>query len=377
MLKDIKIVDTTLRDGEQTAGVVFNPAEKLEIARKLSDAGVFQLEVGVPAMGGGEVEAIKGIVNAGLKASIMGWNRAVTTDIDASIACGLDAVAISISVSDVHIKEKLGKDRAWVLDTVTRAVNYAKSHGLYVSANAEDASRTDSAFLIQFIRTVQDAGADRLRYCDTTGSLDPLTAYEKIDAIIKQTGIPVEIHTHNDFGMASGVTLAALEAGATFASVTVNGLGERAGNAALEEIVMALKYLKNYDTGFDVGKIKEISEYVARASGREVSPNKPIVGKNLFMHEAGIIADAILKQPSTYDIFAPEVVGGIRQLLVGKHSGRSSIIAKFNEYGIEINEAAAGKILERVRELAVQAKRPLFDKELMQIYYEIVGYPNK
>ncbi|OGC06356.1 homocitrate synthase [Candidatus Falkowbacteria bacterium RIFCSPLOWO2_12_FULL_45_13] len=377
MLKDIKIVDTTLRDGEQTAGVVFTPEEKLKIATLLSEAGVYQLEVGVPAMGGSEIEAIKGIVKAGLKASIMGWNRAVTTDIDASIQCGLDAVAISISISDVHIKEKLGKDRAWVLDTVTRAVNYAKSHGLYVSANAEDASRCDPSFLIQFIKTVQDAGADRLRYCDTTGSLDPLSTYEKIDAIIKLTGLPVEIHTHNDFGMASGITLAALEAGATFASVTVNGLGERAGNAALEEVVMALKYLKNYDTGFDVGKIKEISEYVAKASGREISPNKPIVGKNLFLHEAGIIADAILKQPGTYDIFAPEVVGGIRQLLVGKHSGRRSIIAKFSEYGIKINEAVSGKILERVRELAVEAKRPLFDKELMQIYYEIVGYPKK
>ncbi|MBI5078500.1 homocitrate synthase [Candidatus Saganbacteria bacterium] len=377
MLKDIKIVDTTLRDGEQTAGVVFTPEEKLAIARLLSQAGVFQMEVGVPAMGGSEKEAIKAIVNAGLKSSIMGWNRAVTADIDASIECGLDAVAVSISVSDLHIKEKLQKDREWVLDTACRAINYAKSHGLYVSANGEDASRADPDFLLQFIKTVQEAGADRFRYCDTTGSLDPLTAYEKIKEILQATGMPLEIHTHNDFGMATGATLAALEAGANFASVTVNGLGERAGNAALEEVAMALKYLKNYDAGFDLSKIREISDYVARASGREIPPSKPIVGKHLFVHEAGIIADAILKQPGAYEIFPPSLVGGIRQLVISKHSGRAAVISKFGEYGISLNESAAGKILEKVREKATEAKRPLFDKELMQIYYDSTGYPKK
>lgn len=377
MLKDIKIVDTTLRDGEQTAGVVFSNEEKLTIARMLSEAGVSQLEVGVPAMGGSEKEAIKKIVGAGLRASIMGWNRAVTEDIDHSIDCGLDAVAISISVSDVHITQKLNKTRKWVLETITRAVNYAKSHGLYVSANAEDASRCDMAFLLEFAKTVKEAGADRLRYCDTTGSLDPLRANEEIKSIIQKTGIAIEIHTHNDFGMAAGNTLAALDGGATFASVTVNGLGERAGNAALEEVVMAIKYLKHFDPGFDLSKIKEICEYVAKASNREIPVNKPIVGKNLFLHEAGIIADAILKQPSTYDIFAPSVVGGIRQLMIGKHSGRSSIISKYDEYGIIVDEKTAGLILEKVREKAIETKRPLFDKELMQIYYEIVGYPKK
>ncbi|MBI5399026.1 homocitrate synthase [Candidatus Saganbacteria bacterium] len=377
MLKDIKIVDTTLRDGEQTAGVVFSNEEKLTIARLLSEAGVFQIEVGVPAMGGAEKEAIKSIVKAGLKSSLMGWNRAITEDIESSIACGLDAVAISISVSDVHIKEKLNKSREWVLETVCRAINFAKSHGLYVSANAEDASRANSEFLLTFVKTVKDAGADRLRYCDTTGSLDPLSAYAKIKEILEKVGLPLEIHTHNDFGMASGNTLAALEAGAAFASVTVNGLGERAGNAALEEIVMALKYLKNYDVGFDITKIRSLSDYVAKASDREIPASKPIVGKNIFRHEAGIIADAILKHPGMYDVFPPQVVGGIRQLLISKHSGRAAIISKYNEYGIEIDEAAAGKILEAVREKSIEMKRPLFDKELMQIYYEIVGYPKK
>ena len=377
MLKDIKIVDTTLRDGEQTAGVVFTPEEKLKIAQMLSEAGIYQLEVGVPAMGGSEKEAIKSIVKAGLKSSIMGWNRALTRDIDASIECGLDAVAISISTSDIHIKEKLQKTREWVLDTITRAINYAKSHNLYVSANAEDASRADPAFLTQFIRTVKDAGADRLRFCDTTGCLEPHTCHEKIKEIIQNTGLPVEIHAHNDFGMATANTITALEEGATFASVTVNGLGERAGNAALEEVVMALKFLKKFDVGFDIYKIREICEYVAEASRREIPVNKPIVGKNIFVHEAGIIADAIIKKSTAYDVFSPSIVGSIRQLVISKHSGRAAIISKFNEYGIEIDEKTAGKILKKVREKATEEKQPLFDKELMQIYYEIVGYPKK
>lgn len=377
MLRDIKIVDTTLRDGEQTAGVVFTIDEKLEIARKLSNAGVFQLEVGVPAMGGSEKEAIKAIVKSNLKSSIMGWNRAVTSDIQESIDCGLDAVAISISASDIHITEKLKKSREWVLDTITRAVNFAKSHGLYVSANAEDASRADKEFLLQFINTIAAAGADRIRYCDTVGVLDPISAYETMKELSSRIDIPIEIHTHNDFGMATAATLAALEGGASFASVTVNGLGERAGNAALEEVVMALKYIKKYDTGFDVTKIKDICEFVAKASHREIPPNKPIVGKNLFLSEAGIIADAILKQPDVYEVFPPSIIGGVRQLLISKHSGRASIISKFNEYGIKIDDQTAGKILEKVREKAVEFKRPLFDKEIMQIYYDIAGYPKR
>lgn len=377
MLKDIKIVDTTLRDGEQTAGVVFSVEEKIKIAQMLSSAGVYQLEVGVPAMGGSEKEAISAIAKANLKSSLLGWNRAVVSDIQASIDCGLDAVAISIPTSDIHIEEKLQKSRDWVLDTITRAVNFAKSHGLYVSANAEDSSRANPEFLITFINTIKEAGADRVRLCDTTGSMDPLISFNTIKEILVKTALPIEFHTHNDFGMATASTLAALEGGAVFASVTVNGLGERAGNAALEELVMALKYLKNYDTGFDISKIKEICEYVAQASGKEIPPNKPIVGKNLFLHEAGVIADAIIKKPNTYEIFPPSIVGGVRQLVISKHSGRAAIISKFLEYGINIDDKTAGKILEKVRERATQQKHPLFDKELMQIYYEVTGYPKK
>jgi homocitrate synthase NifV len=370
-MPEIKIVDTTLRDGEQTAGVVFSNQEKIEIAKFLDKAGVYQIEAGVPTMGGDEKQAIKDIVNLGLRASILGWNRAVAEDINHSLDCGLDAVCVSISVSDIHIERKLRKDRAWVLDNIERAINYAKSHGLYVSCNAEDASRADMEFLLKFTRVAKDAGANRMRFCDTIGILEPFRTYEKVKLLIDEVGLPIEIHTHNDFGMATANTLAALKAGAQFASVTVNGLGERAGNAALEEVVMALKHTEQIDVGFNVLLLRELSSFVAQASGREISVSKPIIGRNIFFHEAGVQADGVIKEPSTYEAFSPKEVGGERQILIGKHSGTASIKGKFEEFGMSITDDQAKIILEQVRSKSVETKRPLFDKELMQIYYKL------
>ena len=367
----VRMVDTTLRDGEQTAGVVFSNREKLEIAKLLDAARVHQIEAGVPAMGGDEKEAIRAIAHAGLSASVMGWNRAVISDIQHSIDCGLDAVCISISVSDIHIEHKLRKSREWVLDAMQRTVDYAKSHGLYVSANAEDASRADLDFLMEFAGKAQTSGADRLRFCDTVGFLGSFQTYDLIKLIEDSIHLPIEMHMHNDFGMAVANTLAGIRAGATFANVTVNGLGERAGNAALEEVVMALKYIEKMDVGFDTSKIRPLCDYVAEASGRPIPVSKPIVGVNIFAHESGVHADGILKSPETYEAFAPEEVGGVRQIMIGKHSGKAAVRAKFREFGMDLTESQAVAILEAVRTRAVELKRPLFEKELMYIYYQI------
>jgi len=295
--RKITIVDTTLRDGEQTAGVVFANHEKLRIAKMLDELGVHQIEAGIPVMGGDEEKAIRAICQAGLKASIMGWNRPVIKDIETSIACGVDAVAISISTSDIHIEHKLKSTREWVLEQMVQACEFAKKEGMYVSVNAEDASRSDMEFLLQFARAAKEAGADRLRYCDTVGILDPFTAYENVKTIIERAGIEVEMHTHNDFGMATANALAGVRAGANFIGVTICGLGERAGNAPLEEIVMALKHLFKYDLGFKTEMLVEAAEYVSRASGRELPAWKAIVGSNMFAHESGIHADGALKHP--------------------------------------------------------------------------------
>src|SRR3990172_9368590 len=214
MKQRILLDDTTLRDGEQTAGVVFTNEEKVQIARMLAEIGVHQIEAGIPAMGGDEKEVIKEIVNLELPASILAWNRAVISDLHASLDCGVQAVAISISASDIHIQTKLQADRQWVLDSIKRSVDYAKKHHLYVSVNAEDASRADPEFLLEFARTAKEHGADRLRYCDTLGILDPFDTYERVKTLIEAAKIEVEMHTHNDFGMATANALAGLRAGA-------------------------------------------------------------------------------------------------------------------------------------------------------------------
>ncbi|MHB8126819.1 MAG: homocitrate synthase [Desulfitobacteriaceae bacterium] len=374
MRKRLQIVDTTLRDGEQTAGVVFSNQEKLRIARLLDELGVHQIEAGVPVMGGDEERAIKDIVKLGLKASIMGWNRAVISDIETTLACGVDAVAISISTSDIHIEHKLQTTREDVLERMVKATEFTKRHGVYISVNAEDASRSDMDFLIQFALEAKKAGADRLRYCDTVGILDPFTTFDRITNLIAKTGLDIEMHTHDDFGMATANALAGVKAGANHVGVTVNGLGERAGNAALEEVVMALKHLHETELNFVTERFVEVSQYVARASGRMLPVWKSIVGSNMFAHESGIHADGALKNPLTYEVFKPEDVGSERQIVIGKHSGTAAIKHKFlGEYGKVVSDEEANEILKRVRSLAVDMKRCLFDKELIYIYEDMLA----
>lgn len=374
--KNIYIVDTTLRDGEQTAGVVFANHEKVTIAQMLSDVGIDQLEVGIPAMGGDEKEAIKSIVKRNLNSSIMAWNRAVISDIQQSIDCGVDAVAISISVSDIHIEHKLKTTRDWVLENMVKSVEFAKKNGLYVSVNGEDASRADIDFLTKFIETAKQAGADRFRYCDTVGIMNPFKIKDNISILTSRTNFDIEMHTHNDFGMATANALAGVMGGASHIGVTVNGLGERAGNAALEEVLMALKYVHGYDVNVDTRMFKEVSEYVSKASGRELPAWKAIVGSNMFAHESGIHADGAIKNPLNYEAFSPSVVGLQRQIVIGKHSGKASIINKFKEYDIELDKHMADYMLVKVRELSVMLKRSLFDKELVQIYNDGVSSGN-
>lgn len=371
--KEVKFVDTTLRDGEQTAGVVFANSEKIMIAEMLSDLGINQLEVGIPTMGGDEKEAIKKIVKRNLKSSIMAWNRAVIGDIEQSVDCGVDAVAISISVSDIHIQNKLKTSRDWVLEQMVKATEFAKKNGLYVSVNGEDSSRADEDFLIEFINTAKAAGADRFRFCDTVGIMDPFTIRNKIERIHKATDFDIEMHTHNDFGMATANAIGGVLGGASYVGVTVNGLGERAGNAALEEVLMTMIHVLKYDSKIDTRRFKELSEYVSKASGRELPAWKAIVGNNMFRHESGIHADGALKDPKNYEAFDPNEVGLERQIVIGKHSGKAAIVNKFREYDIELSDVEASLVLEQVRRVSVNLKRSLFDKELVSIYREVVA----
>ncbi len=366
--KDIKIDDTTLRDGEQTAGVVFANDEKIHIAKMLDKVGVHQIEAGIPTMGGDEKEAIKKIVSLGLGCSILGWNRAVKSDIDASVECGVDAVAISISSSDIHIEHKLRKSREWVLESIKTSVDYAKSFNLYVSVNAEDASRSDMEFLLQFARTARDSGADRLRYCDTLGILDPFETFIRVRNIIDIIGIDIEMHTHNDFGMAIANAIAGIKAGAIYVNTTINGLGERAGNAAFEELVMALKYIEGVDMGFNTTFFRALSEYVARASDRILPTWKPIVGGNLFVYESESKVSGVLANPETYELFSEKDVGLERKVVLGKYSGVNTIIYKLNTLGFKISLKEAEELTEIIRDKTMSIKRALFDSEIIDTY---------
>jgi homocitrate synthase NifV len=368
--RQVKLDDTTLRDGEQTAGVVFTNAEKVQIARYLDEIGVHQIEAGIPVMGGDEREVIEEIAHLGLKASILGWNRANIADIQTSIDCGVDAVAISLATSDIHIETKLMKDRDWVIDSIKKATAFAKAAGMYVSVNAEDASRTELGFLLEYAAAAKAEGADRLRFCDTIGIMEPLTTYKVVKELVEHTGLEVEMHTHNDFGMATANALAGIHGGATWVNVTLGGLGERAGNAALEQVVMALKYIEGLDIEIETERFREIVDYTMVAAGRTIPAWKPVVGSNMFAHESGIHADGVAKNPKTYEIFTPEEVGLERQIVVGKHSGSRTVEMKFAEYGIEITREEANDILPAIRHLNVEKHRPLFDKELVEIYNE-------
>ena len=369
----VRIDDTTLRDGEQTAGVVFANKEKVRIAKLLDEIGVHQLEVGIPAMGGDEREVIEEIAHLGLKASVLAWNRATIADIKTSLDTGVDAVAISLATSDIHIETKLMKDRAWVIRSIQECVAFAKEHEVYVSVNAEDASRTELAFLIKYAQAAKAEGADRLRFCDTIGVMEPFRTYNVVKAVHDIVGIDIEMHTHNDFGMAVANAIAGIHAGATWVNATVAGLGERAGNAALEEVVMALKYIEGMETGIDTTRFREIGEYVMKAAGRQIPVWKSVIGTNMFAHESGIHADGVIKNPKTYEVFAPGEVGLERQIVIGKHSGSKSIEMKFHEYGIELTKEEASELLPRVRAMAIELKRALFDKELVYIYNDWVA----
>lgn len=368
----VYLVDTTLRDGEQTAGVVFANQEKVRIARLLSDIGVHELEVGSPWLCPEEREAMAEIAASGLEARTLAFCRAVAGDIALAAECGVDGVVISASTSDVHLRKKYGKDRSWVLRQVEEAAMAAADRGLPFVVSAEDASRTSMDFLLTYAVTAEKMGAERFRFCDSLSVLDPFRAFQTIQTILDTLSIDVEVHCHNDFGMATANSLAGIRAGARFVTVSVNGLGERTGNAALEEVVMALKILDDLDLGISTHHFREISEYVARASSRAIPIWKAIVGTNVFAHESGIHADGVIKNPLTYEVFSPDDVGLTRQLVVGKHSGSRTIQHKFKEFGIDLSDQEASEILAMVRKMAVEMKRALFDKELMYIYQDFM-----
>jgi len=363
-VKNLRFLDTTLRDGEQTPGVSLNPDQKLEIATRLSDIGVDVIEVGSAAASEGERNAIRIISDAGLAAEICTYVRAVQQDIDFAADYGADSVHLVVPVSDLHIAKKMRKTREQVAQMAYDAVEYAKSRGLIVELSGEDASRADQVFLRQIFSEGIDRHADRLCFCDTVGLLTPEKVSEYIPPIAAIA--PLSIHCHDDLGFAITNTMAALKCGASCAHVTVNGLGERAGNTPMEEVVMALEILYGYPTRIRKEDIYSLSTLVSRLTGVPLPINKAIVGEMAFTHESGIHAHGVIREPSTYESVSPEMVGRKRRIVLGKHSGSASVEAALHEMSYKADEPQVKEIVKRIKQLGDEGKR-VTDTDLMAV----------
>ena len=366
----VTINDTTLRDGEQTAGVAFNADEKIAIAEALSCAGVPEMEIGIPVMGDTEVELIQAIAYLHLPARLMVWGRMCAADLAAIARCTVDIANLSIPVSDVQLEHKLGRDRDWVLAQIRAFVPRALDLGLEVCVGAEDASRADTEFLLKVAETAQNAGAQRFRFADTLGLLDPFATYARISLLRQAVDLELEMHAHNDLGLATANTLAAIRAGASHVNTTVNGLGERAGNAPLEEVVMALRHLYGIDTAIDTLHFPRVSQLVAEASGRPVPSNKSIVGEAVFTHESGIHVDGLIKNPHNYEGFSPAEVGREHRTVLGKHSGSHSVIDAYAKIGLVLSDLEARSLLGMIRIHAMLTKRTPSIDDLKRFYLE-------
>ncbi len=370
--KQVRIFDTTLRDGEQTPGVSFTPDQKILIARQLDKLGVDTIEAGTPASSDGERKAVAAIAKAGLNAEICGLARPIKEDVDAALGCDVDCVHVFISTSDLHLKHMLKMTRGQVLQRAVEYVEYAKDHGVVVEFSAMDATRTNLTFLKQIYQAVIDVGVDRINVPDTVGVITPGGMNYLISQLKPIIKVPISVHCHDDLGLAVANSLAAVEAGAEQVQVAVNGIGERAGNASLEEIVMALRVLYGIKPKIRTKLLVETSDLLERMTGIPVPPNKAIVGDNAFAHVSGIHAHGVLEFPGTYEPISPELVGHHRRLALGKLTGRHSVEKQLGTIGVKATKVQLTEITERVKELGDKGKR-VTDIDLRAIAESVLG----
>ncbi len=368
----VKVFDTTLRDGEQTPGVSFTPDQKIRIARQLDELGVDVIEAGFPIVSEGEDTSVKDIAEEGLDAEVCALARTSKSDVEAALDCNVDSLHIFIATSDLHLEKKLEMTQEEVLQNAVEAVQYAKDQGMPVEFSAEDATRTSLGFLKEIYRGVEEAGADQINIPDTVGTAVPAAMRSLTEEIGDVVDIPISIHCHNDFGLASFNSVAAVEAGAEQVHVAVNGLGERAGNASLEEIVMILNSLYDVKLGINTKSIVKTSNLLERITGINVPPNKAIVGDNAFAHEAGIHVHGILESAGTYEVLSPEMVGHHRRLTLGKHAGKKSVKNQLEEMEIEFTDEQLDDITTRLKELGDKGKT-VTDADLRAIAESVIG----
>ncbi|MBE9582026.1 MAG: homoaconitate hydratase [Proteobacteria bacterium] len=362
------IIDTTLREGEQSAGVYFDLAEKLRIIGLLNKVGIDEIEVGVAVMNPEIDRLIKQAREQIVGPKLSLWCRCILGDIEESLSLSPDVLSISISVSDIHIKNKLGKDRKWVLAKICESVKQAKDKAsCYLSLGLEDASRAEFDFVEEVCLVGEREGIDRIRFADTLGIMDPIAMFDTITRLKSLLSVDIGVHTHNDFGMATANAISALAAGADFVDVTVNGLGERAGNAALEEVVAFLAKRKRID-GYNLKYLRLLSDYVAKISLIPVSPKKPVVGKDIFTCESGIHIDGLLKNSLNYEPYDPAEVSLQRKFLIGKKAGTNALRYKLESLGINAEGHLLQGLLMKVKNESSRLKTSLTNEELLHLY---------
>ena len=370
MLTERRIVinDSTLRDGEQAPGVAFRLAEKLAIARTLDEAGVDEIEAGIPAMGPEAAHEVSAVASSLHFARPIAWCRMTRADVDAALQCGVHHANLSIPLSNQQIDAKIAGGRAEVLRRIASVIPYALDKGLRVAMGGEDSSRADESFLKEAIEAAERAGASRFRYADTLGILDPFVSFERIQAIRRTTALEIEFHGHDDLGLATANTLAAIRAGASYASVCVLGLGERAGNAALEEVAAAIDRIGLGSTRIRFDRLDLLARTVSRASCRPIPVDKAIVGASIFTHESGIHVDGLLKDPATYEALPPGLFGRQRSLVLGRHSGRAALLNALEQAGLRAEPAQLQSLLEQVRARALETKNNVSLAELAEMH---------
>lgn len=376
MARKVRVFDTTLRDGEQTPGVAFTVSQKIEIARQLAKLGVDIIEAGMPSASHGEMEAVKRICEdkARRKSKICGLARIVEEDIDACLKCNVDMVHVFTPTSDIQIKYTIKMSKDKIVERSKECIRYVKDHGALCLFSAMDASRTRPDFLIRIYREAERAGADIINIPDTVGIMTPFRMKELVEKVRKEIGVPIDVHCHNDFGMAVANTLAAVEAGADGVQVTVNGLGERAGNADLAETVASLHALYGIETNINMRYLVETSKLVERFSHIRLPPNFPVVGENAFTHESGIHVHGVIRRYETFEpgVLRPDEVGHHRRIVLGKHAGKHGVKKKLEDYGIKVTPQQLKEIVSRVKELGDKGK-VVTDADLFAIAEVVVG----